>query len=1657
MKKNKAISALLASASLATLAVASSNRAVAASVTTTAAVFTRAASATWLNINDSDIGVFTNDATISDGFANPQSPGSPGALAGHVRSDSIVDEIINNGTFQAIEGDALGNNYSTTAATATALLLDGVAPMVTNNGLIDAYAYAHDGVDGDDSGSRDADAEAVGVRWDDEFNDSATFINNSDVSAEAGVFVQSDDDDASGSAYAIGVDQEVGTEASINGYALTENNGSIEAEANTSLHGYSDVYGDTYAAGVIQGIYYSENATTIVNNFSDITATASGLAISDDYIASTYAVADGVLQEAGGKGTLNASANAQNTGTITAMVQNSAIAPEYIGLAVGAGFGIDQQVLAENSGSAFAENLGVIDVGVISKASASTYAGAYAEASGITQYIDIVGGDVGSTASATVLNDGDILVSAQAMSSGTFLDLGMATAEAYGIDQEIEGGETATGLIKNTGLIDVEAAASVRADVGTYAVSYADGVGIMQDIEASNGEGSFAQGKVVNKGTINVDAVAETTFDLGAFYGVASSYAGGVDQWVGDAWTAEATFKNRKDGVINVSAESDVTATLGIASSFGFGVDQYAGVAEDEDGMATALVENKGSLSVTSMASVNSTYLAMARANGIGVAQEAWGAYAAGDFVNKGDIAVYAEANAMAEVGGLPSYLEPGDGLSMAFAQTTYVGGVAQSAYAPTNALGSVAAVTGNNSGNIMVSSAANATAETYAASVASGFGVGQEADGVTATALFENTGAINVGVEAESRANRISIAQANVFGLSQDADAEFYDGSEDAPGVLASATFKNEGTLAVSGLATAGGYDADHATYAAAVASAYGVQQYVEWAETGNTKFTNSGVVSAYGEANANGDIAVAFANSVGYSAEMDDITGSAVATFKNKSEGEIMASAVANAVGHEGALAAASSIGVSLINDGEPEDGDSPDFVLDAKNAGLIYSEAMATASSNDPAAETALAAAIGVELAYFDGNLAGTFKNSGSIYAGAYADGATGFAWAVGILDPSTSNSANIINTGDITAYAEGPSAMATAIAVFGTTTSSSSAITAVAPTTGPAVVTNDGGTIWAGYSTDGGKTVLRGNAINTEGATVQSAFGTTTFAAAPNGVLIELMSGDDPASIFGNIDITGDDMIQVTEGWTRLDGIINPDMTLEGSLEIFSQGKLTLANTNELEGPSAAYVDSFTMGGSGSIGMEFNADHGMGDYPTITANSATLKGKFVATYAPDLYDDSFRYENVITAGTRSGKFDKVIDNSALLKSTLVYKSDSNVDLKVKRKGFGDVKGLTKNQSAAGDGIEKVYGKVSGKNDFSELTQTLFTLNDDDYADALNQLAGAEFAQLAQSVLWSTGQLNATVTDRMDCGLNWDAGAGSSDARGAMQCFDPGAVQVWGRIGGGWNNNDGDKNAPGYSEDQATFIVGGDYAINEQVFFGLAGGYFTSNMNFDGWGGRSGASIDYDGFQIAAYGGWDNGTWYARNILSYGGYNGSSHRDVGIGSSPVDPSAKFDPSVVSYYGEAGKRFAMQSGLVATPFVGLGIAGAEIGTFTEKDPHGTGAGLKVRGTDANSVASTLGVRVNGKWGAFTPEMSLAWRHEFADTTQTVQSSFAGAPKGANFNVISSDPGADALLLGIGGTYSVNGSNDLTIGYDGTFLNGYSSHEVVARWTYKF
>ena len=120
------------------------------------------------------------------------------------------------------------------------------------------------------------------------------------------------------------------------------------------------------------------------------------------------------------------------------------------------------------------------------------------------------------------------------------------------------------------------------------------------------------------------------------------------------------------------------------------------------------------------------------------------------------------------------------------------------------------------------------------------------------------------------------------------------------------------------------------------------------------------------------------------------------------------------------------------------------------------------------------------------------------------------------------------------------------------------------------------------------------------------------------------------------------------------------------------------------------------------------------------------------------------------------------------------------------------------------------------------------------------------------------------------------------------GYAPCIRPGQVQAWARAFGGWNNLSGDDNAPGFSEDQFGIWAGLDYGWGAW-FAGVAGGSSapTCELRPVRWG--HGGSVDYDGGQIALYGGWDSGVWYDRAIVSGGFYDGESHRFIAIQSSP------------------------------------------------------------------------------------------------------------------------------------------------------------------------
>ena len=777
----------------------------------------------------------------------------------------------------------------------------------------------------------------------------------------------------------------------------------------------------------------------------------------------------------------------------------------------------------------------------------------------------------------------------------------------------------------------------------------------------------------------------------------------------------------------------------------------------------------------------------------------------------------------------------------------------------------------------------------------------------------------------------------------------------------------------------------------------------------------------------------------------------------------------AIANATGVESGVGTATAYGMALI----------------ASNANEVV---VTNHGSIEASASGAVSVAVG--LLHQGQTLSGVIQNDGWISA--FASGASdGQADALGVvLSAYAENDAHLINTGVISAMAVGgeddlgSGAYATAVAVAALPRDGSF------ENDGTATVTNSGGVLWADV---GG---YRGNAVSTLGGFVTNVSisdGSFQYGEASNSVEIVLGGGTSGSAaksfvasnrlvsdevlaavgglasygyVRGNILITEDDRIEVVRGLTIFDGVINDEFTPYGTLDISSGGKLLMVQ-NEMEGPSRGYVDVLNIDSTGTLAYELTTDLADGAYSQLFTNAAIIEGGFEALYRAGLYADSFTYEDIIVSEEpiAGGGFGRVDDNSALLLTSAELDED-RVHINVQRIAFDGVEGLTRNTSSVGSAIERVYDSIKADSDFGRLVASMFTLAEGDYQQFLDQLTGAEYAEHLRSVLWSTRVVNGIISERMDCRCDTGQALGAGGVSivptaDAPADSEPGSPSFWARGIGRWNSSDGDSSAPGYDETQTGFLLGGDYSFKESWFFGLAGGYFNSQGDFEDWGGRDGTTIDYSGLQLAAYGGYDNNTAYVRGVASYGNYDGDSHRLITLRGSAIDPAGDPQSTTTAFYGEAGYRWSVAENLTLTPYAGMSVSTASVDGFTESDPEGTGAALDVAGSDANSLVSVLGVRVGSKVMVAStillPRISVAWTHEFADTTQEIDMSFAGAPAGADFSVVGSDVSRDGLLVDAGANMSLGGSFEAGIFYSGQFTADYSSNAVSVLMAYQF
>ena len=988
------------------------------------------------------------------------------------------------------------------------------------------------------------------------------------------------------------------------------------------------------------------------------------------------------------KGDLLAVATGSVTGTAKATGATSGQASDQVEGSADA-FGIDLNVTTLNGS---VSNSGAItaQARILAKASAAANATTNAQATSVLSDVSATADGIrvsGLSAAGTIANSGAIDVFAQAKGTGKAVAQGQtatalaegdafATAAGIRVDSFLH-----TGALGNSGALSVTALASALVDATATgdpakasALASEDG-GIFAEARGIASQSFSHVGDVNNSGSIDVLAAANLTASANAQAsgGVASALAAGSDHGAG-AFAAGINASNfgfdgnvTNTGSISVGASvsekmtaiASSTANDALASAIASHAEGFAAGIDISVFSVNGNVANSGNIDVISSDLSNASAKAVAPAAGATanaaatVTNEAFGIEvsaftAVGDIANTGSHTV--------TVGALST--------GKAIATATGADAVANATVASANALADGILVSSfgftgdvDNTGAIVAvakavgSSLANAKGTATSAAAAEGFAVAS-ANGI-AVSQFSALGDISSSGSIVAHATVTANATANATGGAEQETASAF-GSAQANGILLSAEsaagdLDNSGSIEAQALSKVKA--AGSAAAATASAFAAGINYEVPFG-TGNV--VNSGSILAVASAQASSNqLAEANAFAAGIELNVTTFNGSVV------NSGTMIAVAKAAAVG---ATASSSASANGIFAQFSTITGD-------IDNSGTIVVQAFA-----DPAR------AVGINLAGGGGE-----RGDPGVVVPALLPGPTGTGTLFG----------DVNNSGVISVFASGLTARATGIRLDGTSVTGA--------------INNTGLIIAAATGLD-----VQANAIN-----VEKAIGPTVINQLDGGMVGDIRmsngfgdtfnwsGGFIDGNFFGGFKATGDaDVLNVFAGVDKafdysgnIDGlsVININTTLSAGHHVdFSFGGIVTntgtLNVNDngrllLHPDAIVNVDNYNNAAGGTVGFELTPSTNPADYAHINvAKTANLDGTISADYRAGLYANTQTYEDVIVAGAQVGSFASVVDNSALLDTTVRYDGAFTVDLITKRRpgGFCGISGKTGNQS-------------------------------------------------------------------------------------------------------------------------------------------------------------------------------------------------------------------------------------------------------------------------------------------------------------------------------------------------------------------------------------
>jgi autotransporter-associated beta strand protein len=462
--------------------------------------------------------------------------------------------------------------------------------------------------------------------------------------------------------------------------------------------------------------------------------------------------------------------------------------------------------------------------------------------------------------------------------------------------------------------------------------------------------------------------------------------------------------------------------------------------------------------------------------------------------------------------------------------------------------------------------------------------------------------------------------------------------------------------------------------------------------------------------------------------------------------------------------------------------------------------------------------------------------------------------------------------------------------------------------------------------------------------------------------------------------------------------------------DGTLEI------TIAGTNTTSGSTNSY-GQLNIGGTASLA---------GTVSVVQANG----------YVPE-HNDQFvlvTASNGVT-GTFS-TFTNDFTYSSLLKPTLIYDTD-DVTLKWEQLSFVPY-ALTRNQRAVAQDLNAVSSStissavalvnyLDNLSDPSNSLPVAFNEISPEQLTAMFTMAFANMNSQGSRFLQRANELRADYRDLYIDAANravadgsvtvpssTDASPGQSSTDILSRALDnPWSVYVEG--GGDFAVVPGNTNAAGYNLSSGDFTIGADRQISRQLVVGGAVAYDSGQVSLTDKG-----HIDLDSYLAQLYAAWFREGLHVEGMLG-GGINTYGTRREGLGGVATGSTDGLEYTALVGGGYDWQHAEWSFG----PQLVVQYMSASIDAF---DETGSMAPLHIESQSADSLHTQLGADLHCRHYIeptltfVTPEVYLAWQHEYLDTSLPLKSRLASGA-GDVFTVYGPDLGSDSIIMSLGFT----------------------------------